>query len=227
MKKILSTVLPILILLSACASAPTTSNESKESKVLESIVQESKENHSEESEEIKEPESVEENITVENLDHDVEIIISAIITDSEQTIESYVDNLNLENPDKKYKVYDESHYSYTITEKERLDMADGFKTEEGILEVSGNYTAFLSQNEISDYVADFELSEDYTEVKIYVQNLDKLGWNSFSLYFGSQLYWSLILDSVQAHFLISPEERIHNIIFIDNNTKEEIKPFEN
>lgn len=227
MKKILSTVLPILILLSACSPAPTTLNENKESKVLESIVQESKENNSVESEKIKEPESVEESISVENLDYEVEIIISAIITDSEQTIESYVDNLNLENPDKKYKVYDESHYSYNITEKDRLDMVNEFKTEKGILHVSQSYTDFLSQNEISDYVSNFELSEDYTEVKIYVQNLDKLGWNSFSLYFGSQLYWSLILDSVQAHFLISPEERIHNIIFIDNDTKEEIKPFEN
>ncbi len=163
-----------------------------------------------------------------NLDNEVEIIMAALMTDEEQTIESYVEKLNLENSDHEYKVYNKNHYSYTITEKERLDMVESFTSKKGIREVNQDYSDFLAENEISDYVTDFELSEDFTEVKLYVQNLDELDLTPFLItYIGSQAYWVSILDAAQAYLLISPEERVYNVIFIDNETKEEIDPLEN
>lgn len=229
MKKILTLTIVLSLLLTACGSAPETPSES----APEQIEQISEQEESiEETPEVIEPTTEQETVVESEpiieevgLDSEVKIILSAIITDPNQTIDEYVANLKEDNPDDIYEIYDDSHYALVITEKERREQIEIIFSEVAYEKLITQYNNFLSENELSTFVSKFDLKDDYSEVKIYVQNLDKMGLGGFAFYLGSEFYWGLVLDSIYAYQLVDINERNNNIIFINNDTKEIIEPF--
>lgn len=151
-------------------------------------------------------------------DKDVEIILSMVSFDNSQTIEDYVANLQKENPDSVFAVYDDSHYIQTIKESKRKETVELMKTEE---EISASFQEFFSDEQYKGAFISMEYDDLFQNITFYA---DKTAYESIGLFavFGPVLVSSIWGDMVQAYNLVPVGERYVTVQIVDKQTGEVI-----
>lgn len=147
------------------------------------------------------------------LDKDVDIVLSAVIT-GEETIGQYVENLQAENPDKIYSIYDEKHYVQTIKESERKEFLN--KVDE---ELEKSFYDIFNSEETKDAFENVEYDVLLENITFYV-NKDVFKENEFVSTFSAVITSSVFADVVQAYNLIEPDDRNCKILIVDKETEE-------
>lgn len=198
-------------MITSCGSAgyePVKNSNSEETKTIESEIS-SNEPTNEDKEisiELEEP-------VVEDLNYEVDIILAAYIFD-DSSIDSYVEQLKADNPNAKYSVYNDEYYISTIKETERLEYITGIKENNALDEA---FSQFLNDEQYGGAFVDVKYDDELQNFELYV-NKTLYEQNIFACSIGSSLIINSISDSYQAYNLIKPEDRIINIVFIDNET---------
>lgn len=141
-------------------------------------------------------------------DKEVEIIHSYM--DTSMTIAEYVDDLNKENKDKNYYVYDDGHYAEKIKESVRQEILNDLEPKEFLLQMNGEYPNVFTNMTFDNNTKD---------VSIYVNN-DLYQEADFGVGFYALIIGALYSDEYQAYELILPNDRTGNVYIIDEATNE-------
>lgn len=146
-------------------------------------------------------------------DKDVDIVFSAVIT-GEETIEKYVENLQVENPEKIYSIYDENHYVQTIKESERKEFLNTVDEE-----LEKSFYDIFNSEETKDVFENVEYDVLLENITFYA-NKDAFKENEFVSTFSAVITSSVFADVVQAYNLIEPNDRNCKILIVDKETEE-------
>ena len=147
------------------------------------------------------------------LDKDVDIVFSAVIT-GEETIEKYVENLQAENSDKIYSIYDENHYVQTIKESERKEFLNAVDEE-----LEKSFYDIFNSEETKDVFENVEYDALLENITFYA-NKEAFKENEFVSTFSAVITSSVFADVVQAYNLIEPDNRKCKILIVDKETEE-------
>lgn len=147
------------------------------------------------------------------LDKDVDIVLSAVIT-GEETIEKYVENLQVENPDKIYSIYDENHYVQTIKESERKEFLNTVDEE-----LEKSFYDIFNSEETKDAFENVEYDVLLENITFYA-NKDAFKENEFVCTISAVITSSVFADVVQAYNLIETNDRNCKILIVDKETEE-------
>ncbi len=158
-----------------------------------------------------------EELSKEDLSYEVDIILQAYMFDN-NGIDAYVEQLKADNPNKKFSVYNDEYYIMTITEEERLEQLKNIHNNN----INELFSDLITDEQYSGAFIDFKYDDSLQNFEIYV-NKEIYEKNIFICSLGSALIINTISDSYQAYNLIQPEDRITNIVIIDNQTKEIIE----
>lgn len=150
------------------------------------------------------------------IDNEVDIIIGMLSFDDEITIEQYVEELKVDNPQGVYSVYDNTHYCETIGESERLSNLTYLLSEEGKNEIFIQ----LEQQYPGVYLK-IEPNEQCTEIKFYA-DLEKYNESDFFVSLTPIFLSAFYSEFVHAYSLVPIEERYCIVKIIDNKTNEVI-----
>ncbi len=133
---------------------------------------------------------------------------------SYDNIQSYVDAMNQKEPDKQYKVYNDSYYSTVIKESERQEnlktLFDKSEIEKTLGEIVNNsdynnaFTSYEYDDELQNFVY-YAKKDAFEEDKLNCSLA--LGYSAFLL---SQMY--------QAYNLVMPEDMVTNLVVKDVDT---------
>lgn len=148
-------------------------------------------------------------------DKDVDIVLYRMSFDN-SSIEDYVAKLQEENPDKVYSVYDDNHYVVTIKESERRALVEEMKDDEYISEM---FKDVFTDEQYGGAFISMEYDELFQNITFYADK-DAYQAAGISASFGSTLVAMMYSDFVQAYNLIPLEERIYNVVIIDEATGE-------
>ena len=148
-------------------------------------------------------------------DFEVDIVLSMLAMDG-KTIDEYVQDLQKENPDNKYSVYDDTHYTLTIYESSRLEALSQLTAKE---EIDNSFKEIFADEQFAGTFIRMDYDESFQNFKFYVDK-EKYKENAFICNLGVGLVCTMISDTVQAYNLIPIENRITEIQYIDNETGE-------
>jgi len=205
-KKIFVVSLSAMLILSSCGNSvepATASKEPTEETITESTMDDATINTS----------TVE---TITETDAMVDIIIGAPIFDETTSINDYINQLSVDDPDGKYSVYDDSHYISTITESERQEM---LKIMESADFIPSAFEQLFTDEQYGGAFINVECDDEFQEFSVYVAK-EKYQENEFTCSLTATILISMLSDSCQAYKLIAPEDRVVKIKIIDNETKE-------
>lgn len=147
------------------------------------------------------------------LDKDVDIVFSAVIA-GEETIEKYVENLQAENSEKIYSIYDENHYVQTIKESERKEFLNAVDEE-----LEKSFYDIFNSEETKDVFENVEYDALLENITFYA-NKEAFKENEFVSTFSAVITSSVFADVVQAYNLIEPDNRKCKILIVDKETEE-------
>lgn len=156
--------------------------------------------------------SEQENLMVSN----EEIILTMFSTD-DCSIEEYVQQLNQNADEQKYRVYDSTHYSYNVSDKERKDFLTEIESDDYIEQYFQEL--FADTNTYNGAFISISHNEDFTEFKFYVDK-SKYDAGGLGVLFAPSLLSNMIGDTVQAYYLVPVESRSITVKIIDNETEE-------
>lgn len=162
--------------------------------------------------------STESTVVSEENSQPVDIIFGMMSLNGE-TAEEYVAKLQSDDPDGTYAVYDESHYTMTISESERQEYLATLNQESIMNEA---FKAAFSEAPYCDVFVSMEYDDAFQHFSFYV-NKDAFEENYFICKLAPSLMTSSISDRYQAYNLIPPADRVMEIEFIDNATGEIIE----
>ena len=193
MKRAISILLVVTMLLSLCACGSTSTNSST--------------TNSDTAAPTEEKNIIEEIFDIKSDDDPVDIYHS--IMDFEGIgAEAYLENLKQENPDNQYRYYNEQYYIQTITEGER----------KAVLEHVTDVDTFFAEAFATDYPGMFikaELNKNMNELTLHL-NRDAYDSNLFAG-FAILIIGGAYVDSLQAYNLVSPEKRDGRLVCVDEN----------
>lgn len=153
-------------------------------------------------------------------DDPVEIILSMYSFEDGMTIEKYIEDLQVNNPDVEYSVYDDSHYIMTVTESERkMVLSDSLKEEN----MDTVFDEMFSQEIYCNAFLDMDYDELFQNVTLFVDKALYEQSQTSSLGFsqlGILMFIGLYSDLIQGYSLIPIEDRTCTYQIIDNDTKE-------
>lgn len=209
-KRILVTLLAsTLIITSGCGNTKTVEFDNSEQ---ESITDSSSSDTNEE-----------QNIDSENSSNDISkndeevcVVLTMFSTNESETIEDYVNELNEENNTDSYAVYDETHYSITMSESERKAVLEEYAS--GSL-IDDSFNEIFSDEQYNSAFIKMDYDDLFQNITFYADrdNYDDAG---ISVVFGPVLIGSLYSDIIQAYSLIPVDERTCIIKILDNETNE-------
>lgn len=209
MKKLTISLLigTMILALCACSNNTTADNNSDQNKSTTETVQVPQET----SEASAPTESVETEAPAE--DYDVTIYLP-FVDMNYNDVQAYVDAMNKEEPDKQYKVYNDSYYSTIIKESERQkalkDLFGKSEIEETLGGIVNNpdynnaFTSYEYDDELQNFVY-YAQKDAFEEDKLNCSLA--LGYSAFLL---SQMY--------QAYNLVKPEDIVTNLEVKDVDT---------
>ncbi len=193
MKRAISILLVVAMLLSLCACGSTSTNSSTTNNDTAAPTEDKN--------------IIEEIFDIKSDDDPVDIYHS--IMDFEGIgAEAYLENLKQENPENQYRYYNEQYYIQTITEGER----------KAVLEQVTDVDAFFSEAFATDYPGMFikaELNKNMNELTLHL-NRDVYDSNLFAG-FAILIVGGAYVDSLQAYNLVSPEKRDGRLVCVDEN----------
>lgn len=219
MKKKLLFMVCIALLLCACGNneqenqEPTKAETSTEQEVVVEKHQEVQEPIEPESGIVKEEEPIEKESEEEN-NNEVDIIMMAFMFDN-NGIDSYIEMLQENDPDGKYKKYDDMYYIETITEKERKEVLKDFKDSQ----LKETYATFDTDDAYGGCVLNIKEDKELQNFEVYVDS-EIYKQNEFECCLGIEMLLKITSETYQAYNLIEPSERITNVKIIDNTTGE-------
>lgn len=210
MKKLLFAMI-LLIFLCGCSQKNTVEFNSSDASIEESAAEPQTENNNESK--TDHPEHEEE---TSEKDYEVEIIQTMISLNANISIEEYIESLTLSNNERNYTVYDDTHYSYTIMESERIEYLKNLIDNK---ELETAFNEIFTAEEYNGAFLSMDYNNNFTEVNFYI---DKQKYDSIGKFANVVpiLTSSLVSDTVQAYNLIPIEERGCTVKIIDNETKE-------
>ena len=159
----------------------------------------------------------EEPVVVENEEEnndEVDIIMMAFMLDN-NGIDSYIEMLQEDDPDGKYKKYDDMYYIETITEKERKEVLKDFKD----IQLKETYATFDTDDAYGGCVLKIKEDKELQNFKVYVDS-EIYKQNEFECCLGIEMLLKITSEIYQAYNLVEPSERITNVEIIDNTTGE-------
>ena len=162
---------------------------------------------------VKEEELVEKETEEEN-NNEVDIIMMAFMFDN-NGIDSYIEMLQENDPDGKYKKYDDMYYIETITEKERKEVLKDFKDSQ----LKETYATFDTDDAYGGCVLNIKEDKELQNFEVYVDS-EIYKQNEFECCLGIEMLLKITSETYQAYNLIEPSERITNVKIIDNATGE-------
>lgn len=208
----------IALLLCACGNneqenqEPTKAETSTEQEVVVEKHQEVQEPIEPEKEIVKE-EPIEKETEEEN-SNEVDIIMMAFMFDN-NGIDSYIEMLQENDPEGKYKKYDDMYYIETITEKERKEVLKDFKDSQ----LKETYATFDTDDAYGGCVLEIKEDKELQNFEVYVDS-EIYKQNEFECCLGIEMLLKITSETYQAYNLIEPSERITNVKIIDNTTGE-------
>ena len=208
----------IALLLCACGNNEQANQESTkaetstEQEVVVEKHQEVQEPIEPEKEIVKE-EPIEKETEEEN-NNEVDIIMMAFMFDN-NGIDSYIEMLQENDPDGKYKKYDDIYYIETITEKERKEVLKDFKDSQ----LKETYATFDTDDAYGGCVLKIKEDKELQNFEVYVDS-EIYKQNEFECCLGIEMLLKITSETYQAYNLIEPSERITNVKIIDNATGE-------
>lgn len=162
----------------------------------------------------------EENISTDIIEDEsaVSIILTMYSFNDTETIDDYVLNLNKENGSDSFSVYDDNHYSLTISESERQEVLKQYNSGEFIKE---SFKEIFSDEQYNSAFIKMDYDELFQNVTFYA---DKEKYNNagLAIVFGPTIISYIYSDIVQAYSLIPVNERTCVIKIIDNETNDVI-----
>ena len=218
MKKELLLIACTAFLLCSCGNKETANQEppKAETSIEEVVVekpQEVKEPIGPEKEIVKEEEPIEKETEEENR-NEVDIIMMAFMFDN-NGIDSYIEMLQEDDPDGKYKKYDDMYYIETITEKERKEVLKDFKD----FQLKETYATFDTDDAYGGCVLKIKEDKELQNFEVYVDS-EIYKQNEFECCLGIEMLLKITSEIYQAYNLVEPSERITNVEIIDNTTGE-------
>ena len=171
---------------------------------------------SEETTSIETETSVEsESTSVVDDSEEVEVILR-ILNFSDSSPEDYVADLQADNPDGTYSVYNDDYYSTTITEKDRKETLKSFK-DDSLL--NDTFNEMYTNESMGGALISMDYDDDFQHFTFYV---DKAKYEANELFcsIGIGLTVTALSDTYQAYNFIPPEDRITDIQIVDNETGE-------
>lgn len=213
MKKLLFVII-LLIFLCGCSQKNTVEFNSSDASMEESAAEPQTENNDESKTE--HPEHPEHEEETSEKDYEVEIIQTMISLNTNIGIEEYIESLKQSNNERNYTVYDDTHYSYTIMESERIEYLKNLIDNK---ELETAFNEIFTAEEYKGAFLSMDYNNNFTEVNFYI---DKQKYDSIGKFSNVMpiLTSSLVSDTVQAYNLIPIEERGCIVKIIDNETKE-------
>ena len=170
-------------------------------------------------ESVKSTTEIVEEPTTQAQEQTVEIIFSVISIDETETIENYVTNLNKDNGNNDFYVYDSTHYAYKTTTSEVQELI-------AYINNGGLYNEFIqTMNESYPNVCKkAEYRKATKEFVVYVDN--ELYSNSdFGIDIVIMITSLMYAETIQAYNLVPIAERNTTILILDNDTNELINSF--
>lgn len=149
---------------------------------------------------------------------EVSIILTMYSFNDTETIDDYVLNLNKENGSDSFSVYDDNHYSLTISESERQDVLDQYNSSKFIEE---SFKEVFSDEQYNSAFIKMDYDELFQNITFYA---DKEKYNNAGLavVLGPSMIGCIYSDIVQAYNLVPVSERTCVIKIIDNETNDVI-----
>lgn len=145
----------------------------------------------------------------------VEIVLTMVSFDANETITSYVNKLNADS-NNKYYVYDETHYAYKVDKSEQINIANEIISEKGkknaIAEMNSSYPNVFKDITYKNNGGTVVITADK-------ELFDAQG---FGIYFYAPIVSMTYGDTLQAYNLIPVSQRQYNAEIIDYLTSEVI-----
>lgn len=148
-------------------------------------------------------------------DKEVDIILYRLSYDN-SSIEDYVAELQKEEPNEIYSVYDDNHYIQTIMESERRDIVEEMRNDEYI---AGLFKDVFSGEQYGGAFSSMEYDELLQNITFYADK-DAYQAAGMSASYGTVIVAMMYSDTVQAYNLIPVDERIYSVVIIDEDTGE-------
>ncbi len=212
-RKFVCLLITISILATGCGSTTTVElSNTEQSNEIQSSDTTEKENNQDS---ITEESNDTLDATVEN-NSEVSIILTMVSFDDTETINDYVLNLNEENNSNSYEVYDETHYTVTITESERQEVLKQYKSGELIEE---SFSEIFSDEQYNSAFIKMDYDELFQNITFYADK-EKYDAAGIAVVFGPVLSSSIYSDLIQAYNLIPIDERTCTVKILDNQTNE-------
>ena len=151
-------------------------------------------------------------------DKKVDVILTMVKTDDVENIDDYVSNLQKQNPNSVYSIYDNEHYAETIMETERKAVLESMKNKNYVDDM---FMDMFTDEQYNGCFISMDYNNDYSKFTFFV---DKEAFNNSGIASSlAPLYiCSILSDTFQGYGLVNPSDRKLTVEYIDNETKEEI-----
>lgn len=151
----------------------------------------------------------------------VSVILTMFSLDNTESIENYVSKLKEENNSDSYTVYDETHYSLTMTEAERLEALEKYNSGELIEE---SFNEIFSDEQYNSAFTKMDYDNLFQNITFYADK-EKYDSAGIAVTLGPIFIGSMYSDIIQAYNLIPIKERTCTIKILDNETNTVIYDF--
>ena len=146
----------------------------------------------------------------------VTIIMSMFSFDENETIDEYVQKLNIENNTDSYSVYDNNHYSFMISESERRELLEQYNS--GAF-IENSFNDIFTDEQYNSAFVKMDYDEMFQNITFFAnkENYDNGG---IAVIFGPTVISAIYSDIIQAYSLVPIDERKCTVKVVNNETNE-------